>query len=503
MSDGWVICELRPDGERRTTRGELGARAARLAAWLDAHGVGAGDSVAYYLENSIAVFEIQAACQLLGAFAVPINYHSTADETRHVLADSAARAVITRLAHAAVVAGASRGLACDAARLLAGGESAGFSSYEQAIADTSPWSGAPREIPGVVIYTSGTTGRPKGVRRGPRTPESMARAALIFAEVCRMGPAPVHLCTGPLYHAAPVGFANGALNLGGRLVLFWRFDAEATLAAIERFAVTNVHLVPTMMVRLLALPDEVKRRYDLSSLVTVQHAAAPCPPAVKRAMIEWWGPVIEEYYGSTETGVSTYIRAAEALQKPGSVGRAIEGVVVEIHDEQGHGVAPGTVGDVFIGNSTVAGFDYHGDAEKRARAMHGELFTCGDVGWLDADGYLFLCDRRADMIISGGVNIYPAEIEAALAGHPAVYDAAVFGIPDDEWGEAVHAAIQLVPDARATAAEIVVFLGERLSRFKLPRSIDFVAELPREPSGKIFKRKLREPFWRGKETAIG
>ena len=308
--------------------------------------------------------------------------------------------------------------------------------------------------------------------------------------------------TGPLYHSAPNAFARVSLVLGGRVVILPKFDAEETLRAIERFAVSHVHLVPTMMHRLLALPEAARGAYDLSSLTAVQHAAAPCPPETKRALIEWWGPIVDEYYGSTEAGIVTYITAAEALKKPGSVGRALAGVTLSILDPEGNELGAGEVGDVYVGTDASEGFEYHGDPEKRARAARGQLFGGGDMGFLDDEGYLFLVDRRADMIISGGVNVYPAEIEAALTAHPAVRDVAVFGIPDDEWGEAIHAVVQLESGARATAEDLRGHLAGRVAKYKVPRTFDFADELPREPSGKIYKRKLRAPFWRGKDSAI-
>ncbi len=482
---------------------ELRKRGARLAGWLDVAGVRAHDRVAYLLDNCIPVFEIGAACQLFGAFPVPINYHASADETRYVLEDSGARALITSQRHVERVAGAARGLAAlDGRKLLVGGSQEDFSGYDETLAAATLFTEHARPAPGVVIYTSGTTGEPKGVMRGPVSPERALRFVRVFRDVCKLGSHPTHLVTGPLYHSAPSTFARLSLRLGGRVVILPRFDPETVLRAIETYQVTHVHLVPTMMHRLLALPEATRRRYRLDSLRAVQHAAAPCPPETKRAMIDWWGPLIDEYFGSTEAGICTYITAREALERPGSVGRAIEGVSLRILDEQGHELEAGRVGDVCVGTDASRDFDYHGAADKLASARRGELFATGDMGYLDDEGYLYLVDRRADLVISGGVNIYPAEIESALVTHPAVHDCAVFGIPDDEWGERLHAVVELEPGATASEAELVGFVADRVARYKLPRSMQFVTELPREPSGKIFKRKLREPFWRDRGTAI-
>ncbi len=499
----WTLKELATDGDIDLSAADLGGRAQLLAGWLAAKGLKAGDAAAYFLENSIPIFETVAACQLLGLRPVPINYHYTSEEARYILEDSGASALITSGKFTELLSTASKGIdRLEGRKLVLRGSHTGFESYEEALSSATPWTAEPKPAPGVVVYTSGTTGHPKGVVREAFDEAATMHYLRTMRDVCGLGAAPVHLVTGPLYHAAPSGFSRVCLLVGGQVAILRRFDAEAVLAAIERLRVTNLHLVPTMMHRLLELPDETKRRYDLSSLRTVQHAAAPCPPAIKRAMIEWWGPVIEEYYGATESGVCTHIKSKEALARPGSVGRAVEGVDLKILNAEGIALGPGEVGDVCVDNPLVRLFTYHGDPDKRAKATRGKYYTSGDVGYLDEEGYLFLCDRRAHMIISGGVNIYPAEIEAVLETHPKIHDCAVFGIPNDEWGEAVHAAVQIVPGETLDEAELNAYLGEHLARYKVPRSVEFVAELPREPSGKIFKRKLREPYWRDKKSAI-
>jgi long-chain acyl-CoA synthetase len=285
------------------------------------------------------------------------------------------------------------------------------------------------------------------------------------------------------------------MHFRGTLVLQPRFDAEELLQLIERHRITHFHIVPIMFVRLLKLPDAVRARYDLSSLRFVIHGAAPCPPDVKRAMIEWWGPVIHEYYGSTETSLVTHCDSAEWLARPGTTGRPMEGIEIRILDAEGRVLPPGATGDIHVRSPRIADFTYH-NQDRTRRAMERDGFvTLGDVGYLDEDGYLFLNDRSRDMIISGGVNIYPAEIEAALHTLPGVHDCAVFGIPDPEYGERIAAVIEPRPDARLTADLVVDYLRPRLANYKLPAHIEFRSDLPREDSGKIFKRKLREPFW--------
>jgi long-chain acyl-CoA synthetase len=301
--------------------------------------------------------------------------------------------------------------------------------------------------------------------------------------------------TGPVYHSAPNFYALYAAQSGGLVILQPRFDPEELLALVAEHRITHLHMVPTMFVRLLKLPEAVKQRYDLSSLEFVVHAAAPCPPEVKRRMIEWWGPVINEYYGGTETGAVVFVTSQEALKKPGTVGRPLDFSTVRIYDEAGGVLPQGEIGEVYVWLDGWPDFTYRGlDAQRREVGRDG-LVSCGDIGYLDADGYLFLCDRSRDMVISGGVNIYPAEIEAVLIDMPGVQDCAVFGIPDEEFGESLCAYVQPEAGQDLTPDEVRSWLQPRLANYKLPRTIEFAAELPREDSGKIFKRRLREPYW--------
>ena len=301
--------------------------------------------------------------------------------------------------------------------------------------------------------------------------------------------------TGPMYHSAPNAYGLTAARLGARVILQPRFEPEGLLAMIERDKVTHLHMVPTMFVRLLKLPDAVKRKYDLSSLQFVVHAAAPCPVHVKEQMIDWWGPVINEYYGGTETGAVVFCTSEEWLAHRGTVGKALPNASVKILSESGEELEKGATGEVVCRLLDTADFTYHGDDDKRARAEKAGLISLGDVGYLDQDGFLYLCDRAKDMVISGGVNIYPAEIEAELHKMPGVADCAIFGIPDEEFGEALCAVVQRQPGATISEQDVIQFLRAHVAGYKVPRRIEFQTDLPREDSGKIFKRKLREPYW--------
>jgi long-chain acyl-CoA synthetase len=354
-----------------------------------------------------------------------------------------------------------------------------------------------------MIYTSGTTGRPKGVRRQPLTPEQDARAAPYRERVYGLVPGVRTMVPGPLYHSAPNAFALRAARAASLIALLPRFDPVGFLEMVERHRIEAMFMVPTMFVRLLKLPEEVRSRYDLSSLRFVMHAAAPCPPEVKRAMIAWLGPVVHEFYGSTESGAVTVVDSAEWLERPGTVGRPIQGGAVRIYDDAGRRLGPGEVGEVYTRLEFLPDFTYHQLPDKRAEIDREGFITSGDVGYLDEAGYLFLCDRKRDMVISGGVNIYPAEIEAVLVGCPGVKDCAVFGIPDAEFGEQLLAVIEPQPGVPApSVAEVRAYLAQHLADYKVPKRIELRSDLPREDSGKIFKRRLRDPYWANAGRAI-
>ncbi|HZU16128.1 MAG TPA: acyl-CoA synthetase [Candidatus Dormibacteraeota bacterium] len=493
------------DSGRRFTRAELLSRSRRLVHGLRARGLGPGDAVAAVLPNSVEAIELYLATAAAGWYLVPINFHSVGPEIAYVLADSEARALVAHERFAGACRDAVAELGWTPDRCFAVGSIPGFTPYPE-LSRGQPDSAPPGATAGRVMhYTSGTTGRPKGVRRPLPgvAPEEFEWSQLV--ETYRLDPRldHVHLCCTPWYHTAPLVFLAGSLHAGHAIVLMDGFSAERVLELIERHRVTHTLMVPTQFVRLLALPEETRRRYDLSSLTRAVHGAAPCPPEVKRRMIEWWGPVVTEYYASTEAS-GTVAFAEEWLSKPGTVGRPFPGAEVVIMDDDGNRLPPGEVGLVYF-RVPEEGFEYFKDPEKTAAARRGAYLTVGDIGYLDRDGYLFLCDRRADVIISGGVNIYPAEVEAVLLTHPAVRDAAVIGVPNPEWGEEVKAVIEPaegVTPGDGLAAEILEHCRGQLARYKIPRSVDFVTAMPRDPSGKLYRRKLRDRYWAGRERLI-
>ena len=497
-------------GERFRSWTEIVANAARAAGGLAALGVGEDDCVALMLRNDFPTFEVNMAASQLGAYAVPINWHFTPEEAGYILADSGAKILV---AHSDLLAQIASGVPAGVKVLvvptpeeIAGAYSVpaekrrapeGIETWDGFVAKGPPNTQPPKMARGSMIYTSGTTGRPKGVRRRPSTPEQQQLAAGEAAKYWGIRPDPsiVVMMNGPMYHSAPAAYGMGSARLGLPMVLQARFDAEDMLRLIDRHKVSHMHIVPTMLVRLLRLPDAVKRRYDVSSLRWITHGAAPCAPAVKRQMIEWWGPVINEYYGATETGIVVWHNSQEALAKPGTVGHVVDGATLRIVDEQGRDVKQGEVGEIYVRGPHLAEFTYNNDDAKRREIALGDLVTVGDVGYQDADGYVFLCDRKRDMIISGGVNIYPAEIESMLIQMPGVRDCAVFGIPDEEFGEQICAHVEPQAGAAIDATAVRGYLAQHLARYKVPKVVEFSAALPREDSGKIFKRKLRAPYW--------
>jgi long-chain acyl-CoA synthetase len=497
-------------GERFQSWAEVQANAARAAGGFSTLGIGEDDSVALMLRNDFATFEVNMAAGQLGAYAVPINWHFTADEAGYVLADCRAKVLVIHADLLPQVAdgvpagtkvlvvptpteiGDAYGVPAEKRAAPAGGE-----TWDAFVADSAPNTAPPKLSRGSMIYTSGTTGRPKGVRRRPSTPEQQAGAVVEIGKHwgLKSDPGIVVLMNGPMYHSAPAAYAMQSARLGLNMVLQARFEAEDMLRLIEKHRVTHMHIVPTMFVRLQRLPDAVKKKYDLASLRWITHGAAPCAPAVKRQMIDWWGPVITEYYGATETGIVVWHDSAEALKKPGTVGRVVSGATMRIVDEQGRDVKQGEVGEIYLRGPLYNDFTYNNDDAKRREIALGDLVTVGDMGYQDEDGYLYLCDRKRDMIISGGVNIYPAEIESVLIQMPGVRDCAVFGIPDEEFGEQICAHVEPLPGAALDAASVRSFLGQHVARYKVPKVVELNASLPREDSGKIFKRKLRNPYW--------
>jgi long-chain acyl-CoA synthetase len=509
----WTIATAEPErtaviepGGRAVSYAELAARADQYGRGLQALGLGPGDAVAGMLPNSTEALALFFAAMQTGLYVVPVNWHLAAAEVAYILTDSEARAFVAHERFAAVAAEAAAMAGIDPGARFAAGQIPGFVPLATLGADTAGRP-EPRTAGAPMVYTSGTSGRPKGVRR-PLTgadPDLPPQASTWFFGIFSLAPSDgnVHLCCSPLYHTAVLNFATISVQLGHPVVLMDRFDPEDLLALIEKHRVTHTHMVPTQFRRLLALPGQARENYDTSSLRAAIHSAAPCPREVKQKMLDWWGPVVTEYYAASEGG-GTIITGPQWLARPGSVGLPWPGSEVRVLDEGGNDVPAGEPGLVYMRMGTST-FDYHKDEEKTRAARARGMFTVGDIGYLDADGYLFLCDRKSDMIVSGGVNVYPAEIEAALSGHPAVGDVAVFGVPHDEWGEEIKAVVQPAPGAApgpALTAELLAFLGGQVAKFKLPKSIDYVSELPRDPNGKLYKRRLRDPYWAGRDRAI-
>jgi long-chain acyl-CoA synthetase len=494
-------------GERVVARAEIEARSRRIAGGLQALGVGQGDCVAILMRNDTAFLEASYGTMMLGGYAVPLNWHFKPEEIGHILADCGAKALI---GHADLLADMAAGIPPGLPVLSQPAPAEVRASYRidesrpappgardfaDWLAAQPPYDGPKLPQPQSMIYTSGTTGRPKGVRRQAPTPEEHAKTEALRSLVYGVKPGVRALLPGPLYHSAPNSFGLRAGMLGEALVLMPRFDAEDLLRLIERERIDTVFMVPTMFVRLMKLPEEVRRRYDVSSLRFVIHAAAPCPPEVKRAMIDWWGPVIREFYGGTESGPVTFASSEDALKKPGTVGRLSPGAELRVLGEDGSILPVGEIGELYSRIDGYPDFTYHNMPEKRAEIDRDGFVTCGDLGYIDRDGHVFVCDRKRDMVISGGVNIYPAEIEAVLHGIAGVHDCAVFGIPDAEFGEALMAVVEPLPGATIEPDAVRRELSRRLADYKVPKHIEIRHGLPREDSGKIFKRRLRDPYW--------
>ncbi len=476
--------------------GELDRRSNQGAHLLRSLGLKAGDHIALIMENGIPFMELCWAAQRAGIYYTAISRYLTADEIGYIVRDCGARALVVTpqtAGQAAPLAG-EPGLAL----FMAGGTAPGFRDFDAERAAMPPTPIADETAGWDMLYSSGTTGRPKGVKK-PFLLEPIDKLnpllKVLCQDMCGMGPDSIYLSPAPLYHAAPLRFNMMVAALGGTSIIMEKFDAEDFLRLVEAHRVTHSQLVPTMFVRMLKLPEDVRRRHDVSSLRAAVHAAAPCPPDVKQAMIEWWGPILLEYYAGTEANGVTVINSAEWIAHRGSVGRPFVGKV-KILGEDGAELPVGEIGAVYFADGSA--FAYHNDPVKTAGAHNDRGWsTLGDIGFLDADGYLYLTDRKAYMIISGGVNIYPQETEDVLILHPAVADVAVFGIPNAEMGEEVKAVVQPRDMSLAgpdLAAELQAFCRSRLSAIKCPKSIDFLAELPRTPTGKLVKRHLADRY---------
>ncbi|HEY3941955.1 MAG TPA: AMP-binding protein [Acidimicrobiales bacterium] len=496
------------DGDRVVTFEQLDRRINQLARALRARGVGAGDRIGSALRNSVEWFEVAGAASRTGVVVVPVSWRNLHDEVAYLVEDSGAKAVFAEADATEVMDGLPAIFVGDDYEALLG-------SHDDGPLDEV----AEPSLAGFRFYTSGTTGRPKAIEReAPTGAAAAAWRAAIGAAVPEVALGPdgkrplgrgqtegleasdeVHLLVGPAYHTAPGAFANRAVQQYGQTVAIMRhFDAEECLRLIERHRVSYTHMVPINFVRLLALPPSTRGAYDLSSIRRVLHAAAPCPVGVKREIMELFPPgSVYEYYGATE-GLATLCPADEWLAKPGTVGRAAPGVEVRVLDDDGRVLPPGEVGSVYF--TPPMHFSYAGAPEKTEQAWRGDLFTAGDMGYLDADGYLFLTDRKIDMIISGGANVYPAEVESVLFTHPAVADVVVFGLPDKEFGERVHAVVER--RGEVSEEQIVTFCRDRIAHYKCPSSVEFVDGMPRDPNGKVRKRLLRDKYWAGTERKI-
>jgi long-chain acyl-CoA synthetase len=500
-----LVAVIDPDGTSTTFR-ELLSLVRRTANGLRARGVSAGDHIAMAMPNHHAFFVVLLAAHESGLIITPINIHLAASEAAYVLGDSEAKVFFAHhdVADVAAVAAVEAGLGEDVCYGV--GRIDGFQTIDHLWSDDDA-APRPRAAGATMLYTSGTTGKPKGVNRALPAGDPDDIYGQVAEVTCRGFGVPVgphaHLVCGPLYHAGPMVGAVNALHIGATVVLVDRWTPEACLALIEKYHVASTQMVPTMFHRLLGLPTEVREAADVSSIRSVFHTGAPCPTAVKQQMMDWWGPVVYETYGGTE-GVATIATPRRWLAKPGTVGKAIHGTTVHILDEDGNELPAGELGDIWI-ESAAGPSEYFKDPAKTAKMRRGRMITLGDVGYLDEDGFLFLRDRKIDMIISGGVNIYPAEVEAALLTDPDIADATVIGVPDKEWGEQVKAIVELRPDVPAdatTEAAIIERCRGRIANFKCPRTVDFVDTLPRLPNGKVEKRRIRDKFWAAQDAAI-
>lgn len=506
-------------GEQLWSGAQIDQRAQLAAGGLADLGVKEGDVIAVMLRNDPVYLDLIQACRIAGCYFCPINWHFKSGEVEYLLRDSSSKVLFV---HADLYPGIAQALPAglkvilvpphadvvQSYQLASGPDAAdsGHEDFAEWLARQTSYSGPVRTPRGHMAYTSGTTGNPKGIRRFPPAPErqaeQLAAAQAVVRDAFGIYPGVRSLISAPLYHSAPSLFVQQSMLQAERLVVAPKFDAEETLALIERHRIQTAYLVPVMYVRMLRLPPEVRARYDLSSLRFVASTGSPCAPDIKRGMIEWLGPVINETYASSESGLVTAIDGVTSLAKPGSVGRPVGNAVIAIFDGEGQRCKQGDVGTIYVRQPAYPDFTYNNNDAARAAIERDGMINVGDMGYLDQEGFLYICDRASDMVISGGVNIYPAEIEHALINLAGIADCAVFGIPDEEYGEALCAAIMIEPAAGLTPELIKHYLKQHIADYKVPRRIDIVAALPRDDNGKVAKRKLRDAYWAGRERRI-
>jgi len=490
-------------GERVWSWAGYVERRNRLAHGLVDLGIAPGQHVIIYTENSLEHVLASAAARAVGAIPAPMNHRLVAEEVAYILDHSDAVAVFVG-DHFLPVAEAVRGQARKVRQwILVGVERRPWARHlDDLVAAGAPTPvtvEAGQAVLSSIIYTGGTMGKPKGALRRTLDMQSLMET---LKAMDLTDPNHVHLVAGPMYHSAPGGLASYTHIVGGTVVVMPKFDAEQALAHIERHRCSSTFMAPTLLKRIIDLPASVRARYDVSSMRAIIMAAAPCPMRVKEAVLEYFGPALYEFYGSTELGVNTILRPEEVLARPGSCGRAAPGRELALLDDEGRPVPMGEPGELYVKRFSGILDEYYKDAVATEGMRRGEWYSVGDVARMDADGFYYICDRKRDMIISAGVNIYPAEVEDALHRHPDIQDVAVFGVPDDDWGERVHAAVQLQPGARLTAEAVMAFARRHVADYKAPREVSFHEDFPRDAAGKLLKRLLREPYWAGRVARI-
>lgn len=494
-----------PEGKEWSNR-EFLDEINRISHGLRALGLKEGDAVAVAMPNCAEYVAMNLAITQIGMYMVPINWHLTGAEVAYIVSDSGARVFCSheRIAEAAIKANEE----AKVENTFSIGDIDGFRAYSELTAGQATSIPDNRTAGATMNYTSGTTGKPKAVKRPLKGLPPEQQAAMSTGIFLMFGMQSednnVHYTGSPLYHTAPMAWASIAMHMHHPLILADKWDGEEMLQLIGKYKITSSHMVPTQFIRLLKLPEDVREKYDISSTRYMVHAAAPCPPEIKKAMFDWWGPCICEYYAATEGG-GAYATPQDWLKYPGTVGKKWPNSDIKIYDDDAKELPAGEQGTIYMRLPEGSDFEYKGDKAKTAKERIANYFTVGDIGYLNEDGFLFLCDRKIDMIISGGANIYPAEIENSLILHPKVDDCAVFGIPNPDWGEEIKAVVQPgegVTGDDALSQEIMEFLETQIARMKLPKSIDYLDELPRDPNGKLYKRRLRDPYWENQQRKV-